>query len=100
MLCQKICRTTEKAKVSMSEVSAGWDNVEADIGNNRRKSSDKIDRRVGIFKICSSDRNDLKLIILRPTAHCNVLKSDNYLISADYFGTARKVFLKNIIARL
>lgn len=91
-LCQKICRATEKAKASMSEVSVGWDNVEADIGNNRRGFSDKIDRRVGILKVCSCNKNDLKLLILRLTAHCNVLKRDNYLISADYFGAIRKVF--------
>lgn len=92
MLCQKICRAVENAKASMIEVSVGWDNVEADIGVNRRKSSAEIDRRVGILKICASDSNDLKLVILRLTAHCNVLKSDNYLISADYFGAVRKVF--------
>ncbi len=89
---KNICSTAEKAKESMGEVSVGWDNVEADIGNNRRKFSDKIDRRVGILKVCSSDKNDLKLIILRLTAHCNVLKRDNYLISADYFGSVRKTF--------
>ena len=91
ILCQKICRAAEKAKTSMSEVSVGWDNVEADIGNNRRKSYDKVDRRVGILKVCSSNGNELKLIILRLTAHCNVLKRDNYFISADYFGAVRKV---------
>lgn len=91
-LCQKICRAIEKAKTSMSEVSVGWDNAQADIGNNRRKSSDKVDRRVGILKVCSRNKDDLKLIILRLTAHCNVLKRDNYLISADYFGAIRKIF--------
>lgn len=91
-ICKNICSTAEKAKESMGKVSVGWDNVEADIGNNRRKFSDKIDRRVGILKVCSSDKNDLKLIILRLTAHCNVLKRDNYLISADYFGSVRKTF--------
>ena len=90
-LCQQFCRAAEKAKASMREVSVGWDNAQADIGNNRRKSSDKVDRRVGILKVCSSNQNDLKLIILRLTAHCNVLKRDNYLISADYFGAVRKV---------
>ena len=80
MLCQKICRAAEVAKSSMTEVSIGWDNAEADIGNNRRTSLEEIDRRVGMLKICSSGSDDLKLIILRLTAHCNVLKRDNYLI--------------------
>lgn len=92
MLCQKIGRAAEKALASMREVSVGWDNAEADIGNNRRESSDKIDRRVGILKVCSGNKDDLELIILRLTAHCNVLKRDNFLISADYFGAVRKAF--------
>lgn len=91
-LCREICRAAEKARASMNAFSAGWANAEADIGNNRRSSSDKIDRRAGILKVCSRNTNDLKLIILRLTAHCNVLKSDNYLISADYFGAVRKAF--------
>lgn len=96
-LCQKICQAAEKAKAAMSEVSAGWVNAEADIGNNRRGFSDKIDRRVGILKVCSSNTKDLKLIILRLTAHCNVLKRDNYLISADYFGAIRKVLTEKYL---
>ena len=92
MLCRKICRAAEKAKASMSEVSVGWDNAEADIGRNRRNPSERIDRRVGILKVCSGDGNALKLIILRLTAHCNVLKRDNTLISADCFGAVRRAF--------
>lgn len=91
MICQRICAATVKAKTNMSEVSVGWSNVEADIGNNRRRSSNVVDRRVGILKVCSDDEG-LRLIILRLTAHCNVLKGDNYLISADYFGAVRRVF--------
>ena len=92
MLCRKIYRAAEEAKARMCEVSVGWDNAEADIGSNRRASSDRIDRRVGILKICSAGGDDVLLIILRLTAHPNVLKRDNYLISADYFGTVRRVF--------
>ena len=90
-LCQKICLAAKKAKASMAEVSVGWDCVEADIGNNRREFSETVDRRVGVLKVSSRNTKDVKLIILRLTAHCNVLKKDNYLISADYFGAVRKV---------
>ena len=83
LLCNKICRAAETARSSMSEVSVGWGNAVADIGNNRRDSSDAIDRRAGMLKICTRGSNDIKLLILRLTAHCNVLKRDNYLISAD-----------------
>ena len=85
-LCHKICKVAETAASSMREVAVGWENTEAVIGVNRRGVHAAIDRRVGILKICAKDSDDLRLIILRLTAHCNVLKSDNYLISADYFG--------------
>ena len=91
-LCQKICCAAEQAKASMIAVSAGWDNAEAAIGVNRRDPTAEIDRRVGILKICADDSDEIKLVILRLTAHCNVLKSDNYLISADYFGAVRRAF--------
>ena len=92
MICRKICDAVKEAKASMKEVLVGWGNVEATIGENRRKASSKVDRRVGVLKVCSADNGEVKLIILRLTAHCNVLKADNYLISADYFGAVRKAF--------
>ena len=91
MLCTKICNAVEKAKESMENVLIGWDNAVAEIGVNRR-SFGKVDRRVGILKVCGENNDDLKLIILRLTAHCNVLKRDNYFISADYFGMVRRLF--------
>lgn len=94
MLCQKVCDAVKRARTSMFKACVSQDNVTAEIGVNRRKSSSKLDRRVGILKVCDADRNDVKLIILRLTAHCNALKRDNYLISADYFGAVRKDFTK------
>ncbi len=91
MLCAKICNAVRKAKESMDNVSVGWDNAIAEIGVNRR-SFGKADRRVGILKVCGENNGDMKLLILRLTAHANVLKRDNYLISADYFGTVRRLF--------
>lgn len=92
VLCQKICKAAETALSSMSEVAVGWDNTEAVIGVNRRGGHAEIDRRVGILKVSEENGADLRLVILRLTAHCNVLKSDNYFISADYFGAVRKIF--------
>ena len=90
MLCTKICNAVRKAKESMENVSVGWGNAVAEIGINRR-SFGKVDRRVGILKVCQENSDTVKLIVLRVTAHCNVLKRDNYLISADYFGTVRRL---------
>ena len=91
MLCTKICNAVRKAKESMENVSIGWDNATAEIGVNRR-SLGKVDQRVGILKVCGENHHDIKLIILRLTAHGNVLKRDNYFISADYFGMIRRLF--------
>lgn len=38
-----------------------------------------------------SEKEESKFLLIRVTAHCNVLKRDNYLISPDYFGNIREV---------
>lgn len=91
MLCVKVCDAVQQAKASMEDVLVGWDNAVAEIGVNRR-SAETVDRRVGILKVWSERNDGIKLIILRLTAHGNVLKRDNYFISADYFGAVRRLF--------
>ncbi len=91
-LCEKICEAVCKAKNSMKIVSVGYTNAETYIGVNRRNDFEKVDRRVGILKVCDEKDDKIKLIILRVTAHANVLKRDNYLISSDFFGAVREIF--------
>ena len=79
-----------RAAGDMCPVSAGWANGRADIGVNRRTVSDETDDRVGILKICDAETGRPKLLVLRVTAHGNVLKRDNCLISPDYFGNVRE----------
>lgn len=62
----------------MELVSVGWDNAEVDIGVNRRESNVSLDKRAGILEASSLDRVDRKLLLIRVTAHCNVLKRDNF----------------------
>jgi hypothetical protein len=88
MVCRKIESATRSALSDMQPVLVGWTNVEAEIGVNRREGNSNIDKRVGILKICGLN-NDMRLLLLRVTAHCNVLKRDNYFISPDYFGAIR-----------
>ena len=94
MVCQKVCDAAKNAKACLTGVSVGWGNAFVDIGENRRENSKAVDKRAGILKVCDVDSGELKLLILRLTAHCNVLKRDNYLISADYFGAVRNAFEK------
>ncbi len=79
------------AENDMHPVLVGWDNVEVDIGVNRRQDNINLDKRAGILKVCGLDKEERKLLLIRVTAHCNVLKRDNYLISPDYFGSIREL---------
>lgn len=90
----KIGRCVKEAMKNMHAVYVGWGNAFADIGFNRRKGNNALDRRVGILKVTDAISGELRLILLRLTAHANVLKRDNYFISADYFGAVRNVMKK------
>lgn len=78
-----------EAKGNMAPVKTAWRNAYGDIGVNRREDCNSLDRRIGILKVIDADSGNLRLLLLRLTAHANVLKEDNYLISPDYFGAVR-----------
>ena len=90
---QFVCRQMQKASaaalLNMTPVKAAWGIARTEIGVNRRKGATALDDRLGILKVCDSKTGKLKLLLLRLTAHGNVLKADNHLISPDYFGTVR-----------
>ncbi len=92
-ICCKTLEAVNKAAANMNGVKAAWGSFETNIGENRRSENKSLDKRAGILKISDSKSGDIKLILLRVTAHANILSSDNYFISADYFGAIRK-FLK------
>lgn len=92
MVCRNVLTAVQSAAADMEQVSVGWDNVEVDIGVNRREENISLDQRAGILEACSmekEDKKDRKLLLIRVTAHCNVLKRDNFFISPDYFGSIR-----------
>lgn len=93
-VCDRVKDAAALALQNMAPVNAIWGNAFTDIGLNRRKGCDALDRRIGILKICDSVSGKLKLLLLRLTAHNNVLKADNYLISPDYFGAVRDALSK------
>lgn len=90
-LCSQVKDGVADALSCMVPIRAAWGNASSDIGLNRRGDCEALDRRIGILKVCDANDDSLKLILLRLTAHNNVLKADNYLISPDYFGTVRDV---------
>lgn len=78
-----------EAEKTFAPVKAVWGIAEADIGVNRRNPHGVVDKRIGILKIVDADTECLRLLILRLTAHANVLYEDNYLISSDFIGVTR-----------
>lgn len=88
-VCDRVKDAAERALRNLSPVDAAWGNAFTDIGLNRRKGCRALDRRIGVLKVCDSAGGRPKLLLLRLTAHNNVLKEDNYLISPDYFGAVR-----------
>ncbi|WP_343208431.1 hypothetical protein [Anaerolentibacter hominis] len=87
---RRIKDAVRKAATGLSPVLAAWGNGRTGIGVNRRIERDEMDSRIGIIR--AADENDRnRLLILRLTAHANVLKADNFLISPDYFGEVRSL---------
>ncbi len=86
---ERILASLSDIEDSLKPVKIGWANAYADIGVNRRGGDGALDRRVGV---CAAFDEGGKpaMLLLRLTAHGNVLKGDNYLISPDYFGAARR----------
>lgn len=91
-VCEQVKDAAICASKNMAPVKAAWGNAYTEIGVNRRKDCSALDRRIGILKICDADDGEPSLLILRLTAHTNVLKEDNYMISPDFFGAVRDVF--------
>lgn len=88
-VCNEIKSCVKNAMKNMVPIKAAWENVYGDIGINRRDNCEELDRRIGILKVVDDNSGELRLLLLRLTAHGNVLKSDNYMISPDYFGAVR-----------
>ncbi len=88
-ISERIVAAALRAAADLTEVAVGWGNARASIGVNRRPVSDETDDRVGVIKVSEARR--AKLLILRVTAHGNVLKRDNNRISPDWFGDLREI---------
>lgn len=89
-VCEKAIQSIRNAVARLSPAFAAWGIGENHVGLNRRNAPDSMDRRLGILEFSDPDTNRRKALLLRVTAHANVLFSDNYLISSDYFGITRE----------
>ena len=86
----KILDAAARAAANLSPCLAAWGCGAADIGVNRRSDAGALDKRVGILKIVDAESYKTRLLLLRLTAHANVLKADNYLLSPDFIGAVRE----------
>ncbi len=89
-VCAQILQAVQQAQQTMTPIQAAWGLATNTIGVNRRAASLHFDDRLGILKITGPKPSSLKVLLLRITAHANVLTADNYAISADYFGAVRQ----------
>lgn len=94
MICEKVSMAAEQALHDLKPVSVGYGNAEVNIGVNRRPNGTKIDKRAGALLAHNEKLQKNCLLLVRLTAHGNVLKADNYRISPDYFGAVRKSLQK------
>ncbi len=90
MICEKVSKATELALADLKPVCVGYGNAEVEIGVNRRPGGMKIDKRAGFLIAREEEQQKNRLLLVRLTAHGNVLKADNYRISPDYFGAVRE----------
>lgn len=91
MICDKVLETAERATADLKPVYVGYGSTEVDIGVNRRPGGTKVDKRAGFLLARDEKTQKNRLLLVRLTAHGNVLKADNYRVSPDYFGTVREV---------
>ncbi|GAA0075835.1 neutral/alkaline non-lysosomal ceramidase N-terminal domain-containing protein [Clostridium sp. CTA-5] len=90
-MCEQIMQCVENAKTRLIPCKGGWSLTTTNIGDNRRDGCTIVDNRLGALKLVDSKSRNPIVVILRITAHANVLMGDNQLISSDYFGKARQV---------
>ncbi|MBR6537554.1 MAG: alkaline ceramidase [Lachnospiraceae bacterium] len=91
LICEKVSAAAGQAMADLKPVCVGYENAEVEIGVNRRPGGTKVDKRAGILLTREAKTGKNHLLLVRLTAHGNVLKADNYRISPDYFGTVREV---------
>jgi hypothetical protein len=90
LMCDQIKKCVAEALEKLQPCQAGWAMTNTQIGENRREGCTAVDNRLGALKITDSVFGRPIAVILRITAHANILMSCNNMVSSDYFGIARE----------
>lgn len=93
IVLNQILEAIIKINKNLKPVKIGYDTVDIEIGVNRRESHNNLDKRLLVIKVVNKE-NKVELILLRLSAHANVLKADNYLLSSDFFHNVRELVSK------
>ena len=88
LVCDRVLAAVKRAQRDMGQLNAAWAIAKSDIGINRRGDDAVVDKRLAVLEL-ADELDRPRVLLLRVTAHANVVSSDNYEISPDYFGTTR-----------
>ncbi|KOF56787.1 hypothetical protein AGR56_08945 [Clostridium sp. DMHC 10] len=94
LMCSRIRKCVAVAIENLRPCKAGWAMADTEIGESRREGCTAVDRRLGALKITDSTTDRPLAVVLRITAHANILMRGNNKISSDYFGVAREKLQK------
>ncbi|MHB8324978.1 MAG: hypothetical protein ACYDEA_09660 [Candidatus Dormibacteria bacterium] len=101
LLCDRAGTAAREALDRMCPAVAGWAVGKANASVNRRpigtegqafmgtRADGPVDPRVGVLRVASA-AGDRIAVVVRYSAHANVLRSDNLFISADWPGAVRR----------
>lgn len=94
LMRDQIKKCVAEAIEKLRPCKVGWAMADTKIGENRRQGCTEVDNRLGALKIVDYDTGCPVAVVLRITAHANILMSCNNKISSDYFGVAREKLQK------
>ena len=90
LMCSQIKKCAAGMKENLRPCKAGWALTDTEIGENRRDGCTAVDKRLGALMIADYADGQPLAVVLRVTAHANVLMHENDKVSSDYFGIARE----------
>lgn len=90
LLSDRTAACAKEATERLAPCLAGWAMGEAGIAENRREGCTAVDNRLGALHFIHAETGAPLGIVLRVSAHANVLMEQNDAISSDFFGPARE----------
>ncbi len=89
-LCQQIEKCVRIAKSELCPCKIGWSLGSTGIGENRRAGCTVTDKRLGGLMVACKDSESPIALVVRISAHPNILPAGNLNVSSDFVGAARE----------